>query len=238
MTAHRFATALIATAALTLIATPAAATEPAPEFVTVAWTVDNPADIWEVPQHTPVTVTGATVDFAAVQALVPCGRYYQIDGYKAGATTDALIAGGILYGPNNPAEDLAYDAPGTEDTAGTPWLYYTAPDCTDAPKCDGNFTHTIQSYRYVWDGVASVRADTVLVTVELTEAEAITAGCYVPPVIPPTLPPTPPVDECGTADTLACSGPEHAPLILAIGAVLLLGGLLPVIYVARRKDAR
>lgn len=231
MTAARLIATLIATAALTAIASPAAATE-TPEFVTVGWTVDNPADIWSPAQHTPVAVAGSAVDFEAVKALLPCGRYYQIDGYHAGDTTNALIAGGVLYGPNNPVEDLAHNAPGTEATGGVPWIYYTAPDCSET-VCTGEFEQTTTTFNYVWDGAASARTDVAAISATLTEADAIAAGCYVPPVVDP-LPPVEPTVVAGVTH-LAEAGPDDLWLLIPAAALTALGVLLLVRVTQKRK---
>lgn len=219
--------AVIAAAFALTVAAPAAATEPTPQFVTVAWVVDNPDSIWVVPQHDPVSVTGPTVDFAGVQALVPCGRYYQIDGYKAGPTTDALIAGGVLFGPSNPAEDLAHGAPGTEATGGVPWVYFTAPDCSET-VCTSEFTQATNLFRYSWDGVAAVRTEVSSTSATLTGADAIAAGCYVPVIEPPVDPPVTPPVVAELAHAGPVSGWMLAPALLAVlfGAVFLLTRVL------------
>lgn len=234
MNHSRFIGAFVVTAALSLAASPAAATDTPPEYVTVAWVVDNPADIWEVPQRTDIsqTITGPSVDFAGVQALVGCGKFYQLDGYIDSDITDALLAGGILYGPSNPVEDLAHGAPGTEATNGTPWMYFTAPDCSET-VCTDSFTHKTTTFNYVWDGVASVRNGVTSISTTLSEADAIAAGCYVPPIVDPLPPviPDPPVVE------LAHAGPATLWLVWPAGLLLLLGGL-SFVHVAKMRQVR
>lgn len=207
--------------AIVWAAAPARATDEK-QYVTVAWVIDNPDDIWAPAQHSPIRVDGPAVDFAAVQALVGCGKFYQLDGYNAGETTEALIAGGVLYEPSNPAEDLAHDAPGTEATGGVPWLYYSAPDCVET-ACISESQIQTDNFRYSWDGSASVRTVVSSISATLTEADAITAGCYTPPVVDPLPPVTPPV-----VAELAHAGPVStwmlAPALLALlfGAAFLL----------------
>lgn len=228
-------TCLILTAAAALVLGPAlsaSATDPATPadtYSTAHWQVDNPASIWQVPQHDPIRVpTGPVVDLNAGQDNLDCGRYYQSDGYIDGAITDALIAGGLLYGPNNPAEALAYGAPGTDGNS--PWQYYTSPDCVE-PTCADESHQTVTTFRWVWDEATQgvVRSDTGVSVVELTEAEAIAAGCYTPPVTTPE-DPTVPEPECGTDGTLACTpGGEQAWWMLPLAGLLLLGGIILVV---------
>lgn len=231
MSRRRIIGTIVAAAALTTIASPAYATDtPAPEFVTVAWVIDNPADIWNPSQHSPVHVTGASVDFAGVQALVGCGKFYQIDGYKAGPTTDALIAGGVLYGPSNPAEDLAYGAPGTEATGGTPWTYFASPDCSET-VCTGDFTQATTTYNYQWDGTASVRTDVTAISATLTETDAITAGCYIPPVViePPVVVPPVITPDVPVFAELAHAGPVSSWMIWPATLALLFGAVALIV---------
>jgi len=56
--------------------------------------------------------------------LVTCGVDYQIDLYYDDETTASLLSGGVLNGPNNPAEHLAYEA-----VKGNPWKYIDNEDC-------------------------------------------------------------------------------------------------------------
>ena len=55
--------------------------------------------------------------------------FFQIDLYHTNNDTAALIAGGVLYGPNNPTEPLAHGA-----VAGDPWKYLTTAPCVPKPE--------------------------------------------------------------------------------------------------------
>lgn len=83
------------------------ATTPDPVTI-VAWVVADATNVWGVPQTYFTSATLAAPDLTALDgiACAPTDVTYQIDQYNSGATTDALIAGGILTGPNNPTEDL------------------------------------------------------------------------------------------------------------------------------------
>ena len=234
---------LIAAIAVVLIgifvaATPAHATEDPPQqFTTVAWTIDSPADIWSPAQHFPIRVDGPAVDFAGVQALVSCGRYYQLDGYVAGDVTEALIAGGVLYGPNNPAEVLANGAPGTEATNGTPYMYFQSPDCSETICAD---THTQQTttYNHQFVDGASTRVDVASSLVQLTDGEAVAAGCYViPPVVgTPVDVQLPTISSAYVEPVLAHTGPETLWLIPLSLAVLAAGVALIATRVRGRRS--
>jgi len=60
-----------------------------------------------------------------------CGVWLQYDRYETGPTTDRLIEGGVLYGPDNPREVLATRHPYPE--TGQPWTFVKAPDCGTKP---------------------------------------------------------------------------------------------------------
>ena len=85
--------------------------DPTP-YVLVAWTMPS----WSGDAHTPTWVPYqtffaktdlATKGLNALDAqLTACGTSYQVDLYNDSATTTALVGGGKLYGPSNPAEDF------------------------------------------------------------------------------------------------------------------------------------
>lgn len=107
-------TLLTLTTAATLClagASPALATEPATVTI-VAWSISDPADIWSPPQTYFAHTVISAPDLAALDATIAAAcqpdreTHWQIDQYWSGPVTDALIGGGVLYGPNNPQEDL------------------------------------------------------------------------------------------------------------------------------------
>ncbi len=135
------------------IAAPAAIAAPAPAYNLAAWYVPGGlGSIWTPPQTIVTNVLqDTTLDLNAldtfdfVKAVDPAGALcgvnldFQIDGYLNDATTDALIAGGILYGPSNPTEHLATGA-----VAGDPWKYLTVatPACPTIQTCTTTGTKT------------------------------------------------------------------------------------------------
>lgn len=89
----------------------------------VAWTVTDPANIWNPPQVLFASVQLPTADLHALDSQLLCGTTYQLDLYNSGPVTDALVAGGILYGPSDPQEDLI----GGGD--GVAYMVVTTPAC-------------------------------------------------------------------------------------------------------------
>lgn len=97
------------------------------DFVTVAW-IATKGDIWNPAQVLAYTVETDEPDLNALDEAVAtheCGVYFQIDVYTDDEVTDALIAGGVLYGPSNPDENLI---PGGEGTA---WKFIESAPCPD-----------------------------------------------------------------------------------------------------------
>lgn len=76
-------------------------------YVTVAWTmssyVDATTPTW--PQHYAAKAETDTPSLGALDETLT-GCLYQVDVYKNDATTAALLAGGVLNGPNSPQESL------------------------------------------------------------------------------------------------------------------------------------
>jgi len=83
-------------------------------YTIVAWNVSDPMDVWAVPQTYHASLGITVPDLTALDSTLECGSAYQIDIYNSGPITDALIAGGVLVGPNNPQEDLI---PGGDNVA-------------------------------------------------------------------------------------------------------------------------
>jgi hypothetical protein len=99
------------------------------KFVIVLWKVadsDGNGDMWE--QNTPKDgswslATNSTSLSQLDHLATQCGKY-QVDLYWNSKTTSSLINGGVLYGPNNPKEDLAYGA-----VYGNPYKTFTVSNC-------------------------------------------------------------------------------------------------------------
>lgn len=124
-----FAVAIVIAVVILLMvgARSAAATE-AP-FRLAAWKVEDLADVWATPQLLQADVVLEVASLDALDEVLPPGCY-QLDLYLNDETTAALLLGGILYGPNNPAEHLAFDALG----AGvSPWKYICIEEPTPTP---------------------------------------------------------------------------------------------------------
>jgi hypothetical protein len=106
-----------------------------PAYHLVAWLVPGgPADPFGPDQTVFAEVLEDTADLSALDnSEFACGSYYQIDLYLNDSTTDALIAGNVLHGPNDPTEHLAFGA-----VDGNPWKYITTDVCETPPVdvCD------------------------------------------------------------------------------------------------------
>lgn len=117
------------------IAAPAMATEEVPEpYVIAAWKINTPGfasggDVWggggqTIAHHIETSGT----DLTEIQSQLACGTWYQIDEYNNDPITAALIAVGLLQGPNNPQESPA--------TGVDPWYiasWYSG-DCAPEPE--------------------------------------------------------------------------------------------------------
>lgn len=66
--------------------------------------VDSTTPTW--PQSIVSHVAAETTPTLDVTTPATCGTQYQVDVYNTSATTDSLVAGGVLTAPNSPAEDL------------------------------------------------------------------------------------------------------------------------------------
>lgn len=101
-------------------------TEPAPEFAVALWEVADPTNVWAEPQVLVGTNYTATPDptfpLSQFGDVVECGTFYQIDVYRDSDITQALLSGGVLYGPGNPTEDFpAYETQDNPEVPGWPW---------------------------------------------------------------------------------------------------------------------
>lgn len=166
--------------AVAFTGTPAPADQP---YVLVAWEVGNPESIWETPQtlESWVMLSDPTLD--ALDAGLPCGATFQIDLYYADNDTAALIAGGLLYGPQNPKEPHAYVVDGD------PWKFVTTDPCAVKPEprvyenagetfaCDG-WTYWTETgfYDLSFDPVANVWSEAVEPTVTASSSEVLPAS--------------------------------------------------------------
>jgi len=118
-----------------------------------------------------------------------CGVWLQLDRYKPGTTTDRLIAGGVLYGPNNPTEVHAssYPYPDTRQ----PWTYVKAPDCTTStPKPTATPKPTRTPKPHPTRTPCPTPTATTPVTPPTTPAPTPTTPAPTPtePVVPPVTP--------------------------------------------------
>src|SRR5690606_8567089 len=64
----------------------------------------------------------------ALDTTLPCGGYFQIDLYYADQDSASLLAGGLLYGPQNPKEPHAYVVDGD------PWKFVQTAECAVKPE--------------------------------------------------------------------------------------------------------
>jgi hypothetical protein len=102
-----------------------------PKYHLLAWLVPGGPDSVFEPDQTlvdHVLTDTASLDLLDNSSTLVCGSYYQMDLENNSAITDSLVAGGILYGPNDPNEDHAYGALGD---GVYPWKYLQTPDCVE-----------------------------------------------------------------------------------------------------------
>ena len=219
--------------ALALTGTPAPADQP---YVLVAWEVGNPDSIWETPQTLEVWTPLSDSSLDALDGLLPCGATFQVDLYWADQDSAALIAGGLLYGPQNPKEPHAYVVDGD------PWKFVTTADCVAKPEvrpfheerqevtCDTVTTFTRDGFFDLdFDPVANVWTE---------QAEPTITG-----ELSSVAPNTAPDASCNPAGvqlpTLAETGAADGLFWLLGAASVVLGGLLVAIRsVARRELPR
>jgi LPXTG-motif cell wall-anchored protein len=231
---HFLAVALVSCALIMVPAAANATEQPESAYVLVAWNATE-GDIWNPAQTLAKSIPLAEPTLDALDDALPCGGFYQIDLYNASATTDALIAGGVLYGPSNPTEDLAHGA-----VEGDPWKFFKTADCAAKPEphpySDAGETFTCEAWTY-WtktgfydltlDKVANVWVEnaepTITATSQLvptTQGERIARGCEAP---------TPQLAETGLS--------AGASWALVSGLLLLFIGGSLVAY-RKRKEAK
>lgn len=215
--------ALVAAVALVLVPTAAQATT-GPTYVLAAWSIGNPASIWETPQEIETYVMLDVPTLDALDAVLPCGGYFQIDLYYADQDSAALIAGGLLYGPQNPKEPHAYVVDGD------PWKFATTADCAEKPElrpfheerqevtCDTVTTFTRDGFFDLdFDPVANVWSERVEPTIT-GEASSVAPNTAPDASCVPT--PVPPVDV--QLPTLAETGMSPGASWLLVGSLLAL----------------
>lgn len=104
-----------------------------PCYVIVAWRMggwNNNSPVWTPPQKYVTHEKQSTPNLNALDSYLNNIGWgcYQIDIYYDDETTAALIAGGVLYGPNNPTEHLI---PGG---LGTAWKFKKVGNSCNPPK--------------------------------------------------------------------------------------------------------
>jgi hypothetical protein len=225
--------------ALVFAVAPAAAhaTPEPPAYVLVAWTIPggDTTHPFAVPQTLLTSVELETPTLDALDDLLPCDSAIQIDLYYNNADTDALLAGKVLYGPQNPKEPHAHVV------RGDPWKLVTTAPCAVKPKprpfhderqevtCDTVTTHTRDGfYDLDFNPVANVWIERAEPTIA-TKVPSVAPNDNPDPSCAPTPTPTPePQPE------LAETGFDAAPLFGCVA--LLAAGVALVLY--RRKAMR
>ena len=118
-------------------------------YVLAAWLMPSWSGDYHTPTWKPYQSFFAKTDLASKDPknlnaldsqLTKCGTSYQVDLYNDSATTTALIAGGKLYGPNNPTEDFP-----SPTGWGVTYKLVHNPDCKDAIASVGVSTPTCQA---------------------------------------------------------------------------------------------
>jgi hypothetical protein len=167
------------------IITPAKATPstPAQTYTLTAWAmpswINDRTATWPQDYQTSVVQTIPAIN--ALDSSLPCGSQFQVDVYLTGDVTTALIAGGKLYGPNNPREALirggwgvAYKVMQTAACPPEPVV-----EQHEESACSSSSEYTTRTW-ITTDGVVSNEASS---TRTIDRAEAIALACYTPPVI-------------------------------------------------------
>lgn len=156
---------------------------PAQTYTLTAWAmpswVNDRTATWPQDYQTSVVQTSPAID--ALDSSLPCGSQFQVDVYLTGDVTAALIAGGKLYGPNDPHEALipggcgvAYKVMQTAACPPEPVI-----EQHEASACASSSEYTTRTWTTT-DGVVSNEASS---TRTLDRAEAIALACYTPPVV-------------------------------------------------------
>lgn len=121
-------------------------------YVTVAWVmsswVNDSTPTWVKPQTLAAHTETTTSNVNALDGRLRCGVPYQVDVYNNNDTTSKLIAGGILYGPNNPPESLVtwklvYTTCSTSTPTVTVTATATATKTVTEPGATTTVTHTL-----------------------------------------------------------------------------------------------
>lgn len=156
-----------------------AAEVPEPEYVIVAWSATE-GDIWNPAQTLAEYQYTDEASLGTLDALLPCGGYYQVDLYYNTKVSAALIDGGVLYGPQNPTEPHAYVVPGD------PWKLIATPACAEKPEprvySDLGETFTCEAWTYwtkegfydlTFDAVANVWTESAEPTISTETSELV-----------------------------------------------------------------
>ena len=174
-------------------------------YVIVAWKMggwNGNSPVWTPPQQYVTSEKQTTPNLDALDDDLDGIGWgcYQIDIYYDDATTTALIAGGVLYGPNNPTEHLI---PGG---LGTAWKFKKVGNTCNPPQPEplsgeellpethqcvepANGTATVKTWKktwtqkYTWDNTAKtwvlgakVYSDPILVTTTVVDDESCIPG--------------------------------------------------------------
>lgn len=158
-------------------------TAPVQTITLIAWKmpswINSTTPTW--PQSYQSSVVQTTADLNALDASLPCGSQFQLDANLTGPVVTALIAGGHLDGPGNPPEALI---PGGWGVA---YKLIQTPACVPVPVVEHHEASTCTSITdyatRTWTTTDGVVSDDVTTTRTLDRAEAITLGCYTPPVV-------------------------------------------------------
>lgn len=180
-----------------------------PECITAAWAMPGQ---WTGGATWPQALVGSEArECGDLTWPVPeCGVNLQIDSYYANETTTALLAGGVLHGPNNPPESLWEGSPA--------WKFVKGADCPPIPDkpepivtvetetmtdCEAEevvTTTTTTTINWVLEGRAWIQTEPV-VTVTESERPATLEEC--PPPVKPL-----PITETESESETDCEADE------------------------------
>ena len=223
------------------VAAPASATAER-EVWLLAWEmpswIDSTTPSWPQNFHTYRVTNDLNGLDAELNAI--CGTQFQLDLNYAGEKVDNLIETGVLYGPNNPPEDLIPGGWGTAykliQTPPCPLEDASASASTTPATCTAAGTVTFSITNATWDDETDLtdgsRTATALAGHVFADTLAPTATVtYVLEPLNPALCPKPDPE----VPVLAETGSIPEPLLGGAGLLTLLLGVIAVVAAKRHE---
>lgn len=195
-----------------------------PNRATVVWEMGgwDGRPVWDPPQEFVAVQFTVDGDINSADHLIPECGYFQVDVYKYNndsnrAKVDNLIAGGLLYGPNNPPEPLIRGGEGTA------WKFVNQGECgtasttttTTVPPTTTSTSTTTTSTSIPESTTTTTVPDTTTTTEPpsstTTTQPSTTTSTTEPPTtstVPPTTTTTPPSTTTSTPTSTTTSEPS------------------------------